>query len=248
MSLFNEGDPKYKCCCHRTHVRSGAIVIGILEAGSLLTSFIRFSTSSTRQRLQIRLIEDDQEYQVDDKTLEYVATAISAVMFVVSLIAVICLFWGIFKIKPKFLIPEMVLLLGSIVVCAILIIFTIVVLAAYMELLERFVQQQQANNSESETKLGTSAIRLAAQIVGGILIVTFLIAIGLNYWFYTVIKKCYVFLKDKERFLQDNAGARYVVGGVQQGNPMECQPMVVIQAPSSSWGQQEPPPGYTQKY
>lgn len=233
-------------------------MIGIIHAVSILMSFMRFtrvtaSLYDPASTKTIKIINSDgstTEVPYVAGFQDVVPSLISAIMFVVSLGSVVCLFWGICKSRPKFLLPELVLLVASMVFCALAILFFILVLSLDSNDLNIYIKEQLQATGNDDLP---DTIRFIAKIVAGVGIAVYLGAMALTYWFYRVVRNCYRYLQDKQRFVNEGgaAGARYAVSGSgEPGTIGERQPIVIIQPPSSGGGGGDisPPPAYSEKY
>lgn len=45
--IFDEHDPRYKCCCQSIHVKTGAMIIGIVELVGAFFSFVGATVHAT---------------------------------------------------------------------------------------------------------------------------------------------------------------------------------------------------------
>lgn len=104
----DESNVKYKCCCGSTSVRTGAIIIGILDIFGILYNFYWFATSA-----------------------QMTATGMAGglVVNIALLLAVLLMFYGIKTEKAPFLLPYLGLQILRIVGSAILAVVLFILLA-----------------------------------------------------------------------------------------------------------------------
>lgn len=169
--FFNETDPKYQCCCGSMHVRTGAIIIGVLELISAFLGLVGASIQLT-----------------SGSTAGYaMASIISGYISVLLTVIVVGLMFYSMKTERKgFIIPHLVMQILEIIVMAIYAIVAIVMAFIGGVIIV-------ANNDRNTG----SAAAISIGIVIAVLIVLGL-CIAFQFWWFFVILRLYRFYRDKE--------------------------------------------------
>lgn len=105
---FDPDSENYKCCCRRVHVKTGTIVMSILNSFGLSAAFARIVSSTVILKTS---------------SLAYTPTIISGFLLSTNLVAVVLMFIGIFKRIPKLLTPLLINLICIMIVCVICFVF-----------------------------------------------------------------------------------------------------------------------------
>jgi len=175
--IFYDENPKYRCCCQFCHVRKGTIAVAIgsfvFATYFLIKSFAFFARG-----------------QDDYRATTVLTFIISIIWIVVSIVLLI----GVWKEKPVFLVPFMVVQIPLIILAACLGILCIVYLAV-----GRAVVLGPTGASDREPRtLKTHEDHLHMLILVGVQAIVYGLMLAFGIWFYMTVLQCYRWLKEKK--------------------------------------------------
>lgn len=198
---FDESSPRYHCCCGCVHVRTGAFLIGCLQAMGLFSLLFRSAKAAHGFRSGM-----------DFGAGAYAPTFLSTLFFVFSIVAVVCLFHGICNEKPNYLTPMLALILFAIIYYAFLVVFFIIVFIAGSQSLIDYVRIQLEIDDGAGTKEEKDdQARRAVKVALLAMVTVFLIGIAFDFWFYKVVKACRTYLQEKKAWYAHHPNPHYAV-------------------------------------
>lgn len=167
----DERDPRYQCCCGCMHVRTGAIIIGVIElicsVSSLLAVFVSIGQGA------------------GNRTGLPGTNIYGPITAIILIVVVIFMFVGIFQEKHTFVLPHLIYQIVGIVCLAIMAVTFVVLLSIGFIAVG---SSQGQDKGEALGVLGSVAV---------VLTVIFAVYAALELWWFFVVLKLYKYLKAK---------------------------------------------------
>lgn len=180
---FEQDQPQYKCCCGCMHIRTGAMVIGVLEILSTLAN--------------IGGLIAQRAHGTSTGSQGIISYSLAAC---VAILVVILLFVGIAKESHAWVIPHLVFQIIGIIVLIICGIVLIVLLASGGD------KMVMAKFSGVKVNDGTKGIW---SVLIFIIIIMFFVMAFFEIWWFIIILKFYRYCKDKKYYMSSSTGVQY---------------------------------------
>lgn len=192
------------------HVRTAAVIIGILRGAMAFLFFLDFWSVMAKLSGEISQQDENMESRIVWLEVPYLNgfadvlwLSYCALLFVGSAIACPCVFLAVCKNRPRFLVPEMLVMLASVPNFVLTMVFFMFVLATgWYSLGNDIWEPNILSNVDSNERVNFLTKLLATAAV-----VVHLIAIVLTCWFYCVIRQFYRYLQN----LRDNDRSSVIV-------------------------------------
>jgi len=237
--VFDESQPKYKCCCGCMSVRTGTAIIATLKMFGVLMAILELFTgphyfANLKQNYEIQTssamiktttmdpfgIQVQPESNVDESDTNGGAVAVigssqsngesdafgavrfvsTAIYLLVEAVAVSCLFYALRRERPKFVIPEMALILICMSLELVVALLVIIAAAVGSESLVQMVVNRVRAQGTEVTSGDVDQIRRLIPFVLTAFAFVLIIGAAIEFWFFRTLKGFYVYLRDKMLF------------------------------------------------
>lgn len=222
--VFDESQPKYKCCCGCMSVRTGAAIIATLKMFGVMMAILELFTGphfvttfqqhdgdgsmyvkpTTSDPFSIEAAVDQGSDDSGVVTSNGQGNAFGAVRFastaiylLVEAVAVSCLFYALRRECPKFVIPEMALILICMSLELVVAVLVIVGASFGSESLVQLVINRMRAQGTEVTSGDVDQIRRLIPFVLTAFAFALLLGAAIEFWFFRTLKAFYGYLRDK---------------------------------------------------
>jgi len=228
-TIFDESQSKYKCCCGCMTVRTGTAIIATLKMFGVLMAILELFTGphfapntdmgiSYLKTTTIDPFLDPPSQGEENAGLSVASTndgnngfaavrfASTVIYLLVEAVAVSCLFYALRRERPKFVIPEMALILVCMSLELVVAILVIIAASFGSESLVQMVVNRMRAQGTEVTSGDVDQIRRLIPFVLTAFAFALIVGAAIEFWFFRVLKAYYRYLRDKMAFRTYSGG------------------------------------------